>query len=156
MTHKYDIYLICPHALDVASAKGDPKIFFDLSNEVSAGRLTFADLVATECIAFSSDSLAATWISGARSSAQNKVASWSSIEYVMDQVENLDDPSRPEEQANPQLAALAWEMRDNGTDACVVTDDTYASPLRTDLITACSLLNVPVLSFDDYYPAHII
>lgn len=155
MTKLYDLYLICPQALEAASALGNISIFHDLSNQISKGYLKFPELVAQECMRYSSDSSHSIWISGAKNSVQNAVVSWASIQYIQDNVPEIDDLSRAEEQANAQVAALAWERASVGVSICVVTDDASSTPLRTSLNDACNSLNIPTIRFQNYYPTHL-
>lgn len=155
VTKLYGLYLICPQSLEVASSLGDLSIFPRLSDQVAKGHLKFPDLVAQECLRYSSDSAHSIWISGAKNSMRNAVVSWAAIQHIQDSVPQIDDLSRAEEQANAQLAALAWERAAAGVETCVVTDDEVSTPLRTLLKDACNLLRVPTLSFQDYFPIHL-
>lgn len=150
----FDKYLICPMALERANELSNPQIFLDLTDQIRNNRLLFTDLVVGETRRFSQDSRSTQWADTASLSI-NQAVSWDSIQYVLSRVPDLVDEYTPDEQANPQLAGLAWEIQNTGANVCMVTDDTYGNPFRISLVDACGELGIPEIRFDDYYFNHL-
>lgn len=105
------MFLICPIALEKASDLNDPQVYLDLTDQVRRNRLLFTSLVAAETRQFSMDSRSTQWADAAFLSIDRAV-NWQSIQHVLSLVPDLVDEYSPDERANPQLAGLAWELKD--------------------------------------------
>lgn len=60
---------------------------------------------------------------------------------VLVAVPDLPDSSKLEEDADPYVVGLAWQLQQDGTDICVVTEDVIDRASRS-IATACDALQI--------------
>lgn len=63
---------------------------------------------------------------------------------------NLIDPEKETEDADPYVIARAIELRDEGQEVCVVTDDTVNYPPRVSVASVCAAYRVKAIVLDDF------
>jgi hypothetical protein len=121
----------------------DPSAVFSWLNvQVGAGEVLFPNAVCDHLglIARDDEHPTMIWISAARAlrSKENPLIQWHA--YVVSAVPDLVDPDLPAT-SYVDVAAMAYELVQEGHEALVVTEDRIAGP-RMSLVSACSRLGI--------------
>lgn len=125
------------------------RVFDALSALAKAGRLFFPREVLDELKRDSADKRnpdrPCLWAREVETDACNHLLTFEEVRAVLEIVPDILDPAKESgaDEADPYVLALAKKLRDQGTDARVVTEETRNSPTKLSLNTACGMLGIP-------------
>lgn len=67
------------------------------------------------------------------------------VKETLGKVPDVIDPDAKHEQADPYILTLAVQLKEEGYDVVVVTEDRRDKPAKTSLATACGVLKIPTV-----------
>ena len=94
--------------------------------------------------------LPGAWAPGVRGSLQHPLdADYDHIKKVMSVAGEVVDVSKPDEDADPYVLALARQLKSSGYAVCIVTEDTVDRS-RISIATACGRLQIDYCRVRDF------
>ncbi|MFD5326108.1 DUF4411 family protein [Streptomyces sp. NPDC127092] len=141
------LYVIDAHALMTLPAlcSSEERIypFFDrLTDQMSAGNLTFPNQVLQDCKKFTEGEFLYTWIKAASAHRKHYRVDNGWQEEVLGACEDLADFDDDCEQTQVIVASLALMICETGRECVVVTEDRLELPNRRCLSDACITLGL--------------
>lgn len=118
--------------------------FKRLEELVVSGEVAMPRQVINEISRTAHPDLPGAWAPGVRNMLRYpEDVAYHHVQDVMKQAGDVVDPNKTEEDADPWVAALALELREQGLDPVVVTTDSVDHlPIRIALTTACDRLGI--------------
>ncbi|MFC8532931.1 DUF4411 family protein [Streptomyces sp. NPDC057249] len=148
------LYVIDTHALltlpTLCTSEDRVYSFFDLlTEEISAGNLTFPNLAMQDCKKFAEGEFIYTWVKAASAHRKQYRVDNGWQEDVLGTCEELADFDDECEQTPVLVASLALMVSDTGRSTVVVTEDNRELPNRMCLGDACQALGLASMSTAD-------
>ena len=124
------------------------QLFSRLSGLASEGRLKFPKQVIEElrrAVSPDTQDPLLEWTERVESEACPTEPAYAKVSEVLGQVPDILDPNKDSgaDEADPYVLALAADLREQGLDARIVTQETKDSPRKTSLNTAAGVLGIP-------------
>lgn len=119
---------------------------------VVAGELAFPRQIKVEVTEVMHPDAPGVWAAGVFDSTPHpKSPDYSYMGQVMSSpAKDVVDPTKPKEDGDPWLLALALELVADGYEVIVVTEDTKDTPVRIAVTTACNHLGLDWCSLQDF------
>ncbi|MFJ2107111.1 DUF4411 family protein [Streptomyces microflavus] len=141
------LYVLDTHALLTLPSlcTSDDRVysFFDLlTEEISAGHLTFPNLAIQDCKKYAEGEFIYTWVKATSAHRKQYKVDNGWQEEVLGICQELADFDDECEQTPVLVASLALMLNDTGRSAVVVTEDNRELPNRMCLGDACRLLGL--------------
>jgi hypothetical protein len=108
-----------------------------LSEAVSRGTVSFPDAVAEEVSWLAREEHVGTWIKAIKSARVHQDASFKALGWVMHQAGDLADTTATRESSPPHVIAMAIELRGDGLEVTIATEDMHPKPTRMCMREAC-------------------
>lgn len=120
-----------------------------LEDMVRAGTVAMPRLVIREITQIAHPDLPGAWAPGVRDVQQHPLdPDWEHVQRVMAEAGDVVDPNKTKEDADPYVLALALQLRLQGHDVCVVTED-RVDRNRIAVTTASDRIGIPHCSVRD-------
>lgn len=118
--------------------------FKRLEELVAAGEIAMPRQVIAEIGRTAHPDLPGAWAPGVRGALRYPLdVDFEQLRAVMAEAGQVVDPNKTDEDADPYVAALALQLREQGLDVVVVTTDAVDHlPIRIALTTACDRLGL--------------
>lgn len=128
-------------------------VFGEMIDMVDDGTVCFCDEVVDELAQFARGEWPFVWAKGVMNRRKYRGGGYSTKTLIGRQVQELVDPEATYESSAPAVLAQAYDLRADGLDAYVVTEDTMEKPTRIPLAVACTRLRVPSKSVHEFLKA---
>jgi hypothetical protein len=128
-------------------------VFGEMVDMVSDGRVCFCDEVLEELGRMASGEWPFVWAKSVSERRRYRGGGYSTKILIAAQARELIDGEASYESSAPAVLAQAYDLRADGLDAYVVTEDTVEKPTRIPLVIACGRLSVPCKSTHEFLKA---
>jgi hypothetical protein len=129
-------------------------VFGQMIEMVSEGTVCFCDEVLEELHRMASAEWPYVWAKSVSERRRYRGGGYSTKILIAAQVQELIDSEATYEAAAPAVLAQAYDLREQGMDAHIVTEDTMEKPTRIPLAIACTRLDVPCKSTYEFLKAY--
>jgi hypothetical protein len=138
-------------AVQVARTDTDA-CFIAMTGLVNESRLCFPNEVVEELERLGKDGPSLNWAKAVSNSRCHKGAPYNYTEWVLAEFGGLVDltASATQESAAVYVAAQALQIRNNGNELAVVTEDIRDKPTRRCLLDACEHFDLPYLRMTEF------
>ena len=149
-----DIWIVDSSALiatkSIVSVTNQWDAFKHLEQMVQNGQIAMPRQVINEVSKIAHPDLPGAWAPGVRGSLQHPLdADYDHIKKVMSVAGEVVDVSKPDEDADPYVLALARQLKSSGYAVCIVTEDTVDRS-RISIATACGRLQIDYCRVRDF------
>lgn len=126
----------------------DNEVFMGLTDLLDDGEVCFCDEVVPELERLAKGDPALTWAKTAAPNRAYKGASYLTIEFVAQDFKEIIDTTARDTQESAALyvVAQALELRDNGVEVTVVSQDRHSKPTRASVLEACQHFGLPCIT----------
>lgn len=108
-----------------------------LGDAIGRGLVSFPDAVVEEVAWLAREEHLGTWIKAIKGARVHGDASFKALGWVLNQADELADKTATRESSPPHVVAMGIELRENGFDVTIVTEDMHPKPTRMCMREAC-------------------
>jgi len=135
----------------VVPGKQQWQLFKKLESLVERGHIAFPKQVAREVSELAHPDAPGVWVDGVLPSLRYPDdPDFEVLRDVMARAGQVVDPSKTKDDGDPYLLALALQLSQQGSDVCIVTEDTVDRASRIAVSSACARLGMPWCGLADF------
>jgi hypothetical protein len=120
----------------------EARVLDGLGEAIQRGAVSFPDAVVEEVSRLAREEHLGAWIKAIKSARVHRDASFKALGWVMHRAGGLVDKTATRESSPSHVVAMAIELRGDGVEVVIATEDMHAKPTRMCMREACDQFEV--------------